>query len=120
MPFGFRLGDLILYFILALLIFGPKKLPEIGAAIGKTVSSLKNGMKDATEGMEVDQTLASLQERELKLKKLELQNIERTIAKKKAELNAYESTPPAEGSSEHADTQIPENHTEIEKPALEE
>ncbi len=84
MPFGFRLGDLILYFVLALLIFGPKKLPEIGTAIGKTVSSFKNGIREATERTEVDQTLLLIQERELKLKQLELQNIEQAIAKKKA------------------------------------
>ena len=120
MPFGFRLADLILYFVLALLIFGPQKLPEIGAAIGKTISSLKNGIKEANEGTEVDQLLLQIQDRELKLKQLELQNIEQAIAKKKAELKAYETVPPVEGSSEHADAEIPANHTESEKLALEE
>ncbi|MCM3691055.1 twin-arginine translocase TatA/TatE family subunit [Neobacillus niacini] len=32
---------LILILIIALIIFGPKKLPEIGSAIGKTLSEFR-------------------------------------------------------------------------------
>ncbi|TKC18369.1 twin-arginine translocase TatA/TatE family subunit [Robertmurraya kyonggiensis] len=32
---------LILILIIALIIFGPKKLPEIGSAVGKTLSEFK-------------------------------------------------------------------------------
>jgi len=109
MPFGFRLGDLIIYFVLALLIFGPKKLPEIGAAIGKSVSSFKNGIKDATEGIEVDETAALLEQRTLELKRLELQTLERQIASKKATLKAYEAAQVVEGSSEHTDAELQAN-----------
>lgn len=35
---------LILILAVALLIFGPKKLPEIGSAFGKTLSEFKNSM----------------------------------------------------------------------------
>jgi sec-independent protein translocase protein TatA len=106
MPFGFRLGDLIIYFVLALLIFGPKKLPEIGAAIGKTVSSFKHGIKSATDEIDVDDTVALLEQRNLEIKRLELQSLERAIASKKAALNAYEAAPIVESSSEHTDTEI--------------
>jgi sec-independent protein translocase protein TatA len=121
MPFGFRLGDLIIYSVLALLIFGPQKLPEIGAALGKNISTFKNGIKGAAdESTEVDPILASIQDRQLKFKQLELQNIEQAIARKKAELNAYESVPPVEGSSQHVNTEMLVNHTDSEKLALEE
>lgn len=33
----------------ALLIFGPSKLPQIGKSLGQTVFSFKKGMKDITE-----------------------------------------------------------------------
>lgn len=105
MPFGLRLGDLIIYFVLALLIFGPKKLPEIGAAIGKAISSFKHGIKGTTDGIEVDETAALLEQRNLAIKRLELQAIERAIASKKAALNAYEAAPIVD-SSEHTDTEI--------------
>ena len=110
MPFGFRLGDLIIYFVLALLIFGPQKLPEIGAALAKTISGFKNGIKGATdESMEVDQAAALIEQRNLEIRRLELQALERAIASKKATLRAYEAAFVVEGSSEQIDTEIQAN-----------
>ncbi|MFB6468125.1 twin-arginine translocase TatA/TatE family subunit [Cytobacillus sp. Hz8] len=40
---------LILILILALVIFGPKKLPEIGRAAGQTLKEFKKGTKDLLE-----------------------------------------------------------------------
>ena len=40
---------LILIFVLALIIFGPSKLPEIGRAFGKTLREFKNATKDMIE-----------------------------------------------------------------------
>ncbi|WP_449354747.1 twin-arginine translocase TatA/TatE family subunit [Virgibacillus natechei] len=37
---------LILIIVLALIIFGPKKLPEIGKAAGKTLHEFKNSTND--------------------------------------------------------------------------
>ncbi|OAS87909.1 MULTISPECIES: twin-arginine translocase TatA/TatE family subunit [Metabacillus] len=37
---------LILLLILALIIFGPSKLPEIGRAFGNTLREFKNSAKD--------------------------------------------------------------------------
>ncbi|WP_020612931.1 twin-arginine translocase TatA/TatE family subunit [Sediminispirochaeta bajacaliforniensis] len=37
--------ELILILAIALLIFGPKKIPEIGKAIGKTIREFKKGSK---------------------------------------------------------------------------
>lgn len=39
--------ELILIFIVALLVFGPKRLPEIGRVIGKGINQLKRAMLDA-------------------------------------------------------------------------
>jgi sec-independent protein translocase protein TatA len=107
MPFGFRLTDLIIYSVLALLIFGPKKLPEIGAVIGKSVKSLKNGIKGAKDGIELENTAVLLEERKLELRRLELEDLEHKIASKKAELSAYQAIHTVEGTSENttADTQ---------------
>ncbi len=38
--------SLILIIILALIIFGPKKLPEIGKAAGQTLREFKNSAND--------------------------------------------------------------------------
>jgi sec-independent protein translocase protein TatA len=37
---------IILIIIVALLLFGPSKLPELGKAFGKTLREFKNGTKD--------------------------------------------------------------------------
>jgi sec-independent protein translocase protein TatA len=37
---------LIFLFLIALLVFGPKKLPELGKGLGEGIRALKDGMKD--------------------------------------------------------------------------
>jgi sec-independent protein translocase protein TatA len=44
----FQPMHLLVIFAIALLIFGPKKLPELGKGIGEGIRALKSGMKDAT------------------------------------------------------------------------
>ena len=39
---------LILIIILALIVFGPKKLPEIGRAFGQTLRELKSSTRELT------------------------------------------------------------------------
>lgn len=39
---------LILIIILALIVFGPKKLPELGRAVGQTLSEFKKSAKELT------------------------------------------------------------------------
>lgn len=40
---------LILILILALVLFGPKKLPELGRAVGNTLREFKNATKNLTK-----------------------------------------------------------------------
>ena len=42
------IGELILVLVIALVVFGPSKLPEIGKAVGKGLREFKN----ATKGLE--------------------------------------------------------------------
>ncbi len=44
----FQPMHLLVIFFIALLVFGPKKLPELGKGIGEGIRALKDGMKDAT------------------------------------------------------------------------
>jgi sec-independent protein translocase protein TatA len=42
----FQPMHLLVIFFIALLVFGPKKLPELGKGIGEGIRALKNGMKE--------------------------------------------------------------------------
>ncbi len=49
------IGELILVLVIALVIFGPSKLPEVGKAVGKGLREFKN----ATKGLDVDDEVAT-------------------------------------------------------------
>ncbi|MGC1451850.1 MAG: twin-arginine translocase TatA/TatE family subunit [Candidatus Sulfotelmatobacter sp.] len=42
----FQPMHLLIIFFIALLVFGPKKLPELGKGLGEGIRALKDGMKD--------------------------------------------------------------------------
>ncbi len=42
----FQPMHLLVIFAIALLVFGPKKLPELGKGIGEGIRALKDGMKE--------------------------------------------------------------------------
>jgi sec-independent protein translocase protein TatA len=44
--FGIGLPELLVIFGVALLIFGPKKLPEIGKSLGKTLKGFQEASKE--------------------------------------------------------------------------
>lgn len=48
--FGIGMPELILLFLLALLVFGPKKLPEIGKQLGRALGELRRASEDLKEG----------------------------------------------------------------------
>lgn len=45
----FQPMHLLVIFFIALLVFGPKKLPELGKGIGEGLRALKDGMKDTPD-----------------------------------------------------------------------
>jgi sec-independent protein translocase protein TatA len=46
----FRPMHLLVIFFIALLIFGPKKLPELGKGLGEAIKSLKDSLKRKDTG----------------------------------------------------------------------
>lgn len=49
----FQPSHLLVIFLIALIIFGPKKLPELGKGIGEGFRALKDSMKDKPEAPSV-------------------------------------------------------------------
>lgn len=46
---GLGVPELVIILVVVLLIFGPKNLPKLGASLGKTVKSLRDGMASDTD-----------------------------------------------------------------------
>ncbi len=66
--FGFgRLGpmELILILVIALVIFGPKKLPEIGRAVGKAIREFKQSTSRIAEDLDIDDNARKPASREI-------------------------------------------------------
>ena len=42
-------GELLLIILVALLLFGPNKIPELARACGRAISQFKHGMREGLE-----------------------------------------------------------------------
>lgn len=47
--FGLGMPELLVILLIALLLFGAAKLPQIGRALGRTISEFKKGMKEGED-----------------------------------------------------------------------
>lgn len=44
--FGFGMPELIVILVIVMVVFGAGKLPELGGALGKSLTNFKKGMQD--------------------------------------------------------------------------
>ncbi len=56
MPFRLEPLDIVLIIGLALLLFGPVKLPEVGRGLGRAISEFRRGTKEMAEGFREEVT----------------------------------------------------------------
>jgi sec-independent protein translocase protein TatA len=52
---GIGVPELLIILAVALLIFGPKNLPKLGSALGKTVKNLREGMGGGDKDKEAEE-----------------------------------------------------------------
>ncbi len=52
--FGIGMPELIIVLLVAFLLFGPQKLPELGRSIGKAVKGFRNVTDDVRQSIEPD------------------------------------------------------------------
>jgi sec-independent protein translocase protein TatA len=52
MPFGFQPTHLLVIVVIALVVFGPQRLPEIGRGLGKAIIEFRKGARELTEGFQ--------------------------------------------------------------------
>lgn len=86
---GLRLPELLILLAIILLFFGAKRLPEMGASMGKGIKAFKKGMNEP-EHTEDEETPVD-EAKALEAKRQELDALEREIAAKRAQASAYEA-----------------------------
>jgi len=61
--FGLGTPELVVILLIAFLVFGSKKMPEIGAGLGKAIGSFKKGLGDIEDaGVDLKNSLPGMQE----------------------------------------------------------
>ena len=81
---GMGVPELVIILIVILLIFGPKNLPKLGSAFGKTVKNLREGM-GVNEDDKVEEAAIEAVEAVDEIEEQPKKKVVKKVVKKKAE-----------------------------------
>ena len=56
--FGLGIGEAVIILFVVVLLFGGKKLPALGKALGQSITSFKSGLKGPDQPQDPDQSNA--------------------------------------------------------------
>jgi sec-independent protein translocase protein TatA len=60
--FGFHWAELLVVLIVAMVIFGPKRLPELGNALGRGLRDFRSGLHEAKEEIGINEIQDSVRD----------------------------------------------------------
>ena len=82
---GMGMPELLIILAVILLIFGPKNLPKLGSALGKTVKNLRDGMGSSEKVEEAEDDEEEGEVEEVEEEKPVKKTVKKTTTKKKSE-----------------------------------
>ncbi len=86
--FGLGIPELIIIFVIALVVFGPKKLPELGKSIGRAMAEIKKASEEFQENVR-----SEMKEVEKSADLEEVKKLGELSADKEAEKTSAEQAP---------------------------
>jgi sec-independent protein translocase protein TatA len=54
--FGLGMGELVIILVVVLLLFGAKKVPQLGEGLGKAIKGFKQGIKEEDEKEKIEKS----------------------------------------------------------------
>ena len=90
--------ELIIIFTIALIIFGPRKLPELGKSLGKSLAEFKRASNELKNTLDEE---IRLEERRSATVEEERRNAERQAAPASPVSDLHSDVPPATGTDDH-------------------
>ena len=78
--FGMGMPEILLILAIALIILGPKKLPEIAKSLGRGIAEFKKATRDFKQSVEVDNDFKEAKETLQEMKKDVEQSVRDTMA----------------------------------------
>ena len=81
--FGLGIPELIVIFVIALVVFGPKKLPDLGRALGKGIAEFKRATEEVKDTIETEVRAAE--------SKIDIEKLKSDVEGKEAELKSVET-----------------------------
>jgi TatA/E family protein of Tat protein translocase len=94
--FGLGVPELIVIFVIALVVFGPKKLPDLGRALGKGIAEFKRATEEVKETIETEVRSAE--------NKVELEKIKADVEGIEAEIRTLSDVTAETGTKASAET----------------
>lgn len=124
--FGMGMPEIILILAIALIVLGPKKLPEIAKSLGRGIAEFKKATQEFKENLQVDNDLKEARDtiREVKddLEETVRESITETAANHKAygvpeDDPSHSINKDATGASEEPVEDSPKQETDLKEPA---
>ena len=86
--FGMGMPEIILILAIALIVLGPKKLPEIAKSLGRGIAEFRKATQDFKENLQVDNELKEAGDSIRQVK----EDLEETVRKSMHETTAHQKT----------------------------